>query len=48
MRSIISRKLERGLQKPFVDFQFIVMKQNEHQMDDVRKYCMEIGIDKLS
>ena len=47
LRSLINRKLERGLQKPFVEFQFIVMKQNEHQIDDVRKYCKEVGIDKL-
>lgn len=47
LRLLISRKKERGLKKPFVEFQFIVMKQNEHQMDDVRKYCEEVGIDKL-
>lgn len=47
LRSLIKRKKERGLQKPFIEFQFIVMKQNEHQMDDVRKYCKEIGVDKL-
>jgi len=47
LRALINRKKERGLNKPFVEFQFIVMKQNEHQMDDVRKYCKEIGVDKL-
>ena len=47
LRSLINRKKERGLKKPFVEFQFIVMKQNEHQMDDVRKYCKEVGVDKL-
>jgi radical SAM protein with 4Fe4S-binding SPASM domain len=47
LRSLIRRKKERGLKKPFVEFQFIVMKQNEHQMDDVKRYCREVGADKL-
>lgn len=46
LRSLIRRKKERGLKKPFVEFQFIVMKQNEHQMDDVKRYCREVGVDK--
>lgn len=47
LRLLIDRKKEKGLKKPFVEFQFIVMKQNEHQMDDVKKYCSEVGVDKL-
>ena len=47
LRLLIRRKKERGLRKPFVEFQFIVMKQNEHQMEDVRKYCKYVGVDKL-
>jgi len=45
--SLIKRKLERGLNKPFVEFQFIVMKHNEHQLEDVHKYCKDVGVDKL-
>jgi radical SAM protein with 4Fe4S-binding SPASM domain len=47
LRSLIKRKKERRLKKPFVEFQFIVMKQNEHQLDDVKKYCKDVGVDKL-
>jgi radical SAM protein with 4Fe4S-binding SPASM domain len=47
LRALINRKIERGLKKPFVEFQFIVMKQNEHQLDEVKKYCKEVGVDKL-
>jgi len=47
LRALINRKVERGLKKPFVEFQFIVMKQNEHQLDDVKKYCEQVGVDKL-
>ena len=47
LRLLIKRKKERRMNKPFVEFQFIVMKQNEHQMEDVRNYCKEVGVDKL-
>jgi len=47
LRALINRKNHRGLKKPFVEFQFIVMKQNEHQLDEVKKYCEEVGVDKL-
>lgn len=33
--------------KPFIEFQFIVMKQNEHLLDDVLKYGKDRGVDKV-
>lgn len=47
LRTLIKRKNERGLKKPYVEFQFIVMKQNEHQLDDVLKYGNDAGVDKV-
>ena len=47
LRELIKRKTERGLKRPFVEFQFIVMKQNEHQMEEVKKYCNDVGVNKL-
>ena len=47
LRLLIKRRKELNKNKPFVEFQFIVMKQNEHQLDEVRKYCDEVGVDKL-
>ncbi len=47
LRMLINRKKELKKKNPYVEFQFIVMKQNEHQLDDVRKYCDEVGVDKL-
>lgn len=47
LRSLVRRKRELNLKKPFIEFQFIVMKQNEHQLEEVKKYCKEIGVDKL-
>lgn len=47
LRLIIKRRNELKKKKPFVEFQFIVMKQNEHQIDEVKKYCKDVGVDKL-
>ncbi len=47
LRALVNRKKERELKKPFVEFQFIVMKQNENQLEDVKKYCKQVGVDKL-
>ena len=47
LRSLISSRNKLGLKKPFVELQFIVMKQNEHQLDDVIEYGREVGVDKV-
>ncbi len=47
LRLLIKRKKELKRLKPFVEFQFIVMKQNEHQLDEAQKYCDEVAVDKL-
>ncbi len=47
LKTLIKRKKELNKRKPFIEFQFIVMKQNEHQLESVRNYCKEIGVDKL-
>ena len=47
LKLLIKRKKERRLKKPFIEFQFIVMKQNEHQINEVKKYCKDVGVDKL-
>lgn len=47
LRSLIERRKELALKKPFVEFQFIVMKQNEHLIEDVKKYGRLVGVDKV-
>ena len=47
MKALINRRNELGKKKPFVEFQFIVMKQNEHLLDEVLKYGKERGVDKV-
>jgi radical SAM protein with 4Fe4S-binding SPASM domain len=47
LRMLIERKKQLKKKNPFIEFQFIVMKQNEHQLNEVKKYCEEVGVDKL-
>jgi radical SAM protein with 4Fe4S-binding SPASM domain len=47
LRALINRRNELGLKKPFVEFQFIVMKHNENQLDDVIRYGNNVGVDKV-
>ncbi len=47
LRALTARKKYRGLKKPFIELQFIVMKQNEHLLDDVLVYGREAGVDKV-
>jgi len=47
LRNLVKRKRQLKLKKPFIEFQFIVMKQNEHLLEKVKTYCKEVGVDKL-
>ncbi len=47
LRSLIKKRNELKLKKPFVELQFIVMKQNEHQLEKVIEYGKEVGVDKV-
>ena len=47
LRMLIIKRNELKKKKPFVEFQFIVMKQNEHLLDEVKKYGKDAGVDKV-
>jgi len=47
LRLLIKKRNELGRKKPFVEFQFIVMKQNEHLLDEVKKYGKDVGVNKV-
>ncbi len=47
LRALLNKKKEINQKHPFVELQFIVMKQNEHQLDEVLKYGKEVGVDKV-
>jgi radical SAM protein with 4Fe4S-binding SPASM domain len=47
LRMLIKKRNQLNKKKPFVEFQFIVMKQNEHMLDEVIKYGKDTGVDKV-
>jgi len=46
-RNIVQAKREMKSSTPFVIFQFLVVKPNEHQIDEVRQLAEEIGVDDV-
>lgn len=46
-RNIVEAKKEARSAKPFVIFQFLVVKPNEHQIEDVKSLAKEIGVDTV-
>ncbi|HYJ36999.1 MAG TPA: SPASM domain-containing protein [Chitinophagaceae bacterium] len=46
-RNIVKWKKELKSKKPFVVFQFLVVKPNEHQLEDVKRMAAEIGVDDV-
>ena len=47
LRIIVNRKKELKQKTPFIEFQFILMKQNEHQYEQVLEYGKDVGVDKV-
>ncbi|MEO8853230.1 MAG: radical SAM/SPASM domain-containing protein [Ginsengibacter sp.] len=43
-RNIVKWKKELKSKTPFVFFQFLVVKPNEHQIEDVKKLAKEVGV----
>jgi len=48
LQHLLKRKAERGAALPFVNLQFIVMKENQHEVSAIRAFAREKGVDKLS
>src|SRR6186713_3713725 len=46
-KNIIKWKKELKSKTPFIVFQFLVVKPNEHQIEDVKKLGKEIGVDAV-
>jgi radical SAM protein with 4Fe4S-binding SPASM domain len=46
-RNIMKWKQELKSKTPFVFFQFLVVKPNEHQIEDVKRLAAEIGVDDV-
>lgn len=46
-RNIVKWKKELKSSKPFVVFQFLVVKHNEHQLEEVKQLAREVGVDDV-
>jgi radical SAM protein with 4Fe4S-binding SPASM domain len=46
-RNIVKWRKELKSKKPFVVFQFLVVRPNEHQVEEVKKLAREIGVDDV-
>ena len=44
---LCEEKKKRGLQKPRIELQFIVMRHNEHELPEMRRLAREWGVDRL-
>ena len=46
-RNIVKWRTQLQSKTPFVVFQFLVVRHNEHQIEDVKKMAREIGVDDV-
>ncbi len=46
-KNIVKWKKELKSKTPFVFFQFLVVKPNEHQIEDIKRLAKEIGVDEV-
>lgn len=46
-RNIVAAKKEAGSKTPFIIFQFLVVKPNEHQINEAKSLAKSIGVDDI-
>jgi radical SAM protein with 4Fe4S-binding SPASM domain len=46
-KNIVKWKKELGSSTPYIFFQFLVVKPNEHQIEEIKKLAEEIGVDDV-
>lgn len=47
VKEIAAYKKQKGSQTPVIEWQFLVMKQNQHQIEDAKRIAAEIGVDTI-
>ena len=47
IKLLVQTKRELGSKTPFIEWQYIVMRQNEHQVEDARVMAKELGVDAI-
>jgi len=48
IKRLVAAKKAMKSKSPFIELQFLVMRHNEHQMNAMRNYANQAGVDKLS
>lgn len=46
-KNIVKWKKELNSKTPFIFFQFLVVKHNEHQIEDIKRLAKEVGVDEV-
>ncbi len=46
-KNIVKWKKELNSKTPFIFFQFLVVKPNEHQVEDIKRLAIEVGVDEV-
>jgi len=46
-KNVVKWKKELNSKTPFIFFQFLVVKPNEHQVEDIKRLAKEIGVDEV-
>ena len=47
IRLLVQKKKELGCRTPYLEWQFIVMRQNEHQVTEARRMAKELGVNGI-
>jgi radical SAM protein with 4Fe4S-binding SPASM domain len=47
LETVLRLRRARGSRTPVIEWQFLVMKHNEHQISDARRLAKELGVDRL-
>jgi radical SAM protein with 4Fe4S-binding SPASM domain len=47
VRNLVKWKKKLGSRTPFIIFQFLVVRPNEHQLEDARRLAQAIGVDQI-
>ena len=47
IRLLVEKRKELGCKTPYMEWQFIVMRQNEHQIPEARRMANEIGVNAI-
>jgi MoaA/NifB/PqqE/SkfB family radical SAM enzyme len=48
LRLIVETRKRLGSKTPFLEWQYIVMRQNEHQVENARRMAQEMGVDTIT